>query len=1165
MRFGLLGELEIEGEGGPVAIAAPRQRALLALLLLHRGTPVAVDRLAAELWGDRAPATAVKTVQVYVAQLRKAIGEGVVVTHGHAYLVDLAGHELDVARFEQLAAHGRELLAEGDAEGAAATLGEALALWRGSPLADFTYEEFAQAEIARLEELRLSTVEARIDADLLLGRHLGAAGELEVLVRAHPEREHFVGQMMVALYRSGRQTEALDAYQQVRRTLVDTLGIEPGRSLRELEKAILNQDPSLDLVPSGVEPVEATLGLRGAFVGREPEMQELLDGLRDSLAGHGRLFLLIGEPGIGKSRLAEELVAHARGCGAQVLVGRCWEAGGAPAYWPWVQALRAYVLAAEPETLQAQLGAGGGDLAQLLPELREILPELPEPPVLESEGARFRLFDAATEFLRNASAGCPIVLVLDDLHAADEPSLLLLRFLAREIGSSHLLLLGALRDVDPLPGEPLTALLAEVTRDAAVHRLALAGLSERAVARYVELTASEIATPEVVQALYEETEGNPLFVSEMVRLLALEHPRQDDPRARISLPPSVHQVITRRLAHLSDDCNGMLTLASVLGREFALPILAQMAVVAEDELLETLDEALVARILSDVPGESDRLRFAHVLIRDILYEGLTPARRIRLHRMSAAAIEAVRGAAAGPHLAELAHHAIAGNDFARGLDYARRAGDRAAALLAYEEAARLYDLAIDILQAHRVEDDVEHCELLLRLGDVQARGGDIPAAKASFVRAAEVARSAGMPYQLARAALGYGGRFVWTRPWGDQLVVPLLEEALAALPEEDSDLRARLLARLSGGALRDTLAVGPRVAMAQQALEMARRLGDRTTLAYTLSGRHCANWGADALAERIATAAELVEVAESAGDPERAYEGHDFLYIARFEAGDVRAARKEHAIKASLAQELRQPAQLWDWTVNQAQLLLFEGRFEEGDAAIREALGLGRSAQSANAQVGFELQMYSLRRELGRLDEALDAVERAVDEYPAYPIWRYVCVDVLAQLDRKDEAQAAFDALAAEGFPVPVEMQWLCSLDMLTDPCRYLAAAGRGATLYSLLVPYAGRVVLTPPELNRGSSSRGLGLLAATMANWDAATKHFEAALEQNQRLGSPPWVAHTQDDYARMLVERGAPGDLERAEQLLDGAIVTYRELGMQSYEARARKACRSSSASAS
>ena len=243
MRFGLLGELEIEGEGRSVAIGAPRQRALLALLLLNRGVPLTVDRIAADLWGDRAPATAVKTVQVYVAQLRKALGEGVVVTRGRAYLVEPAEHELDVARFEQLAAQGRQLLADGDAAGAAAKLREALALWRGPPLADFTYEEFAQAEIARLEELRLATVEARIDADLLLGRHLGAAGELEALVRAHPEREHLVGQLMVALYRSGRQTEALDAYQQVRRTLVDTLGIEPRRSLREQEKAIHNQDP----------------------------------------------------------------------------------------------------------------------------------------------------------------------------------------------------------------------------------------------------------------------------------------------------------------------------------------------------------------------------------------------------------------------------------------------------------------------------------------------------------------------------------------------------------------------------------------------------------------------------------------------------------------------------------------------------------------------------------------------------------------------------------------------------------------------------------------------------------------------------------------------------------------------------------------------------------
>ena len=399
---------------------------------------------------------------------------------------------------------------------------------------------------------------------------------------------------MLCLYRSGRQAEALETYQAARRALVEELGIEPGRRLRELHQAILVQDPGLD---GSAVPEPAAETRRGAFVGRESELAELVAGLDDAFAGRGRLFLLVGEPGIGKSRLAEELIAHARARGARVLVGRCWEAGGAPAYWPWVQSLRAHVRDSDTAALRSQLGAGAADLAQIVPELRERFPDLPEPLAPESEGARFRLFDATAEFLRNAAEGRPIVLVLDDLHAADAPSLLLLRFLARALGSTRLLLLAAYRDVDPVPGRPLTDMLAEVAREPATRRLSLGGLSEREVAEYVELTASELASPELVAALHDEAEGNPLFVGEIVRLLAVEGVRSESPAAvRLAIPQSVRDVIARRLTHLSRECNRVLVLASVIGREFGIDALARLAAVSVDELLETLDEAMAARV-----------------------------------------------------------------------------------------------------------------------------------------------------------------------------------------------------------------------------------------------------------------------------------------------------------------------------------------------------------------------------------------------------------------------------------------------------------------------------------------------------------------------------------------------------------------------------------------
>ncbi len=327
----------------------------------------------------------------------------------------------------------------------------------------------------------------------------------------------------------------------------------------------------------------------------------------------------------------------------------------------------------------------------------------------------------------------------------------------------RMLVLGAYRDIDPIPAQPLTEMLAELVREPVTGRLALGGLSERAVAEYVDLTASELASQELVAALHEETEGNPLFVGETVRLLAFEGLRPDSARAGIAIPESVRDVIVRRLAHLSEQCKRVLVLASVLGREFALAALARMSGLSEDQLLDPLDEAIEARVVSDVPGAGDRLRFAHVLMRDTLYEGLSTIRRVQLHRHAVEALEALYGDEPGHHLAELAHHAVAGSDFAKGLRHARRAGDRARALLAYEESARLYDTALEALELADPDDGATRCELLVSLGEAE-RGGAGRTRRRRRRAPREAARSAGRSAprraraRSARQAEPRGGR-----------------------------------------------------------------------------------------------------------------------------------------------------------------------------------------------------------------------------------------------------------------------------------------------------------------------------------------------------------------------------------------------------------------------
>jgi eukaryotic-like serine/threonine-protein kinase len=1142
MEFRILGPLEVHAEGGRTLDLAGKQRALLAVLLLNANEAVSTDRLIEDLWDGDPPETAGKALQVYVSQLRKLLGKDRLQTRTPGYLLRVESDELDVERFQRLQGEGK--------------LQEALALWRGSPLADFADERFAQTEIARLEELRLVCLEERIEQDLAEGRHADLVGELEALVAENPLRERLRAQLMLALYRSRRQAEALDAYQAARRTLVDELGIDPSPELQDLERRILRQDPTLEVEARAAAPPadSSTRHAAGTFVAREWELATLEAGLEDALAGRGRLFLLVGEAGIGKSRLADEFAARAKGRGALILWGRCWEAGGAPAYWPWVQSLRTYVRGRTPEQLRAELG-GKTELAQLLPELEELDPDGPPPPTLDPDSARFRLFDSVAAFLRSAARERTLVLVLDDLHVADEPSLLLLRFIAGELAEIPAVVVGTYREEDAVEDEPVSASLSELRRLPCRH-VQLGGLAVEHVATYIKL-ATGVTPPEtLVEAVHTETEGNPLFVGEVVRLLAAEGRLSEAPEPgwRLQIPPGLHEVIARRLRGLSKDCRRLLTLASVLGREFSLEALEEVSDSAEDELLEVLDEAFAARVLADVPGTTGRVRFSHARVRDALYDDMSLARRAQLHRRIGEALEELYRANPEPHVAELAHHfflAGPGGDVDKTIEYTRLAGDRAVALLAYEEAVRHYEMSLRALDRRGAKDDRETSELYLALGDARAKAGEMANAREAFVAAADLARAGGLPDALARAALGYGGRFVWLRSWGDKRMQPLLEEALDALPTSDSELRVRVLARLAAGPLRDTVAREEREAMAQEAVDMAGRFGDTVTLAYALEGRYHANWGPDVLEERLARADEMVRVAESSGDTERVYAAHDARYFALLEMADLPAARREFEVKSAIAEELRQPAQLWDRATTKASLALFEGRFDEAEVAIREALEVGRLAAAANAQSAFDLQMYGLRREQGRLAERLEMAERAVT--PWYPVGRYVLVDTYVQLDRQEDARRAFDVLAKEDFPVNLEMQWLFSLHLLAEVCRYLDRPEEAAVLYERLLPYADSNASLPPELCGGSVSRGLGILAAVMSKPTDAAAHFEHALEKNAAMGASPWVAHTQYDYARMLVSDASPGSADRADELVESCLATCRALGMHRLEEHA------------
>ncbi len=907
--------------------------------------------------------------------------------------------------------------------------------------------------------------------------------------------------------------------------------------------------------PAGTErPAGAPL------VGRTQELSHLRNTLARVDREHvAQLVTLVGVPGIGKSRLLYEFFQ-----GLQQDVGlvhwrqgRSLPYGDGVTFWALGEIVKAHAGILESdgserteEKLRAAVSrviAEPGDATWVELHLR---PLVGLGTVETGAGdRRSEAFAAWRRFLEALAEERSLVVVFEDLHWADDALLDFIDYL-----------------IDWGDGVPILVLA--TTRPELLARrtgwgggrvnsatILLPPLSDAETATIVEvLLGRPVVVGEEQGELLERLGGNPFYAEEFTRMLT-------ERGGNLGLPESVQGLIAARLDALTRPEKELIQDAAVMGREFWVGALGGERRVVE-ELLHDLvrKEFLRAERRSSVAGETEYV-FRHSLIREVAYEQIPRSQRADKHR---AAAEWIQGLGRPEDHAEmLAHHYLRALEYAeaagqptvelarRAAGTVREAGDRALALNAYPAAIQYYERAIAMAAADG-GDARSRCELLLSLGDARARAGEEAPAKETFLAAAAVARSAGSAEQFARAALGYGGRFIWARAWGDEHLVPLLEEGLRMLPERDDPLRVRLLARLAAGPLRDTLPTGPREAMSQEALEMARRIGDPATLAYALEGRHNANQGPEVLEQRLALADELIAVAGGIDDRERAFAGHDYRLHALLELGDLADAKMEVGALSRLADELRQPAQQWFAAVNRAKLTLFAGRLDEAERAIRDAVDLGRSAQSANAEMAFELQMYALRREEGRLDEMVEIVERAADRSPAYPVWRYVLVDVLVQLEMQERAREAFEAIAANDFEFPLEMQWLFSLNLVPEACRFLGDVGRATTVYELLRPLHGRNATLPPELCAGSVSRGLGVLAATMSRWDDAAAHFEAALEMNEAMGARPWLAHTRFDYGSMLLARDRPGDRRRADELLAAAAALAAQVGMRSLSER-------------
>ncbi len=868
------------------------------------------------------------------------------------------------------------------------------------------------------------------------------------------------------------------------------------------------------------------------FVGRGRELEELNEALEEAAAGRGGVMIVTGDPGIGKTRLLAEVADQASAHEWRVLTGRCWEEGGAPAYWPWVQVVR----------------ATGGDFEEIAAP-----PAGPAAGQADPESVRFALFDAVTRFLLDRAGERPVLIVLEDLHAADEATLLLLRFLGEAIASAPIAVLCSYREGEPRLRE-LGSLFAGLARIG--RRLPLRGLSPQEVEAYVADVVGESATPSLAVRLHSITGGNPFFLGELIRAVDADElsgwagAGDADPAWRI--PEEVRAVIRRRIDHLSPEASSLLQLAAVGGRELDRGVLERMSGLGASRLVDALGEALEAGVLVE-DADGRRQTFAHELVRETLYGDLSARRRSELHLRMGEVLEELGRGDLDRRLSEIAHHlALAAplGDMQKAIAHLEQAGDRAVMLLAYEEAARHFGRALQLLGTDVEGADRRRCDLLLRLGDARWRAGDVGAARSSFEDATVVARRLGEGELLARAALGYvtalGGFLLYARFEVGATGAGLLEEALAALPDGDSPLRVSLLSRLALELYSANEPVERRAAVSNEAVELARRIGDPRALVTAFHARHWTLTVPELVLERLEHTEEMLEAAEQIADREMQFLAHNARFHCFLELGDGSALDREIEAMTRIADLIRQPSYLWHTTCLRAVRAILDGRYADAEELAATALQFGRLRQSEYPAYVFQYaQLFAIRWAQGRLGELWPSIRAHGDLFPWIPRWRDALV--AAELGDQRTARAEVERCARGGFAdLPRDGLWLLHLCALAECCVLIGDEERGRLLYELLLPHGDRNAVSYTQQPFGPVALRLGMLASMSGHWQDAERHFGSARERCEVLGARGILPRVLYEHARMLIARAGAGDEQPAAAYLEEAAASSEELGL-------------------
>ena len=1188
--FGVLGPLQVIAGNSrePDTISAARLRVLLAVLLWRANQPVSVDELAELVWDGAPPGGAAEAIRALVMRLRRRLGTGVaarIVTRAPGYVIEISADELDASRFETLAREaGSAVRADRWAE-AAETAAQALGLWRGTPLTDTPSQLLRDQWVPRLERLHLQALDWRIEADLHQGRHEQLIPELQDLTARHPLREHLHSQLMLALARTGRQAEALAAYQHARSALVTELGAEPGTDLQALHQQILRADrartpprpavaapPPTGPGPEGLGPAEAggrlddagasnvvwiESAVSGKFAGRVKELGVLREAWSSATAGRRVLALVAGEPGVGKTTLVAELARDVHASGGLVLYGRWDEVVLAP-YQAFREALGDYARACPESLLRENLVDVAGEIACLWPELARRIDSPATPPLVAAEAERFRLFESLDAWIGRMAARHPVLLVLDDLHWADGPSLELLRHLMQARRSTPLLTVAMYRDVELERGK-LPAALPSLARDTDCRRLPVRGLERGAAIALVEAAAGRPFSGResaMISALERDTGGNPFFLLEMTRHMSeLGTSGQEAARlceAPAGIPESVRDLIRWRLARVSGRCAEILAVASVIGERFTAALLASAASLEDAVTVALLEEAARAGLVAETGGEPDCWRFSHALARRVAADELSRSRRARLHQRIGAALESRADASS----AELAHHfgAAAGIGSAvKAIGYERLAGKQSLAEVAAEAAVHHFGKALELHDRFGPQDQALRCELLLELAGAHDRAGDYGSRDERFAEAAGTARRLGDGELFLRAALGYGGILpAAVRP--DPRARALLEEALDRLGEKDSGARATILARLAHW-LHYERPYPERLELSDRSVAMARETGGQHTLATVLLHRCWALDGPRDVGNALRVADEILDIGAESGEPELILEGLRIKLTAQFEKGEHSAAVRTALEMKQLAQKVRHPefirlATMWDVTV-----AAIEGNFGNAEETVGELGDWLQRTGHPQAQLIPLAQTFSWRWLQGRAGEYLPVFEALSASEPAEITWPAVTAWCLAEAGARDRAADLLHQMKPESAAAADHnFQWWATIVGFSGAADLVGDRQWAEVVYDLAAPYAGDNCTLGMASFLGAADHWLGVLAGAAGHFIEAFKHLETALARHRDMGSRPLTALTQEAYGHMLSRHGQETDIERARMLTASAMRTADKLGLAAIRDRPR-----------